>query len=232
MRPLLTIFILQKSPIKLAERITMKIISHRGYWLDATEKNNFSAFERSFMSGFGTEIDIRDYKGELVISHDMPDERSILVEELFDLHSTYAKQVPLALNIKSDGLHQQLKMLLDTYDIKDYFVFDMSVPDALLYLRRNFFTFTRHSEFEPAPAYYDLAQGIWLDEFEKHWITNNVIEKHLEAGKAICIVSPELHNRDWSLEWDHYRTLEKKIGRDKLMLCTDMPSVAQEFFNA
>ena len=50
----------------------MKILSHRGYWNNLTEKNSKSAFRRSFQLGFGTETDVRDLNGELVISHDMP----------------------------------------------------------------------------------------------------------------------------------------------------------------
>ena len=50
----------------------MKILSHRGYWKAPIEKNTREAFVRSFALGFGTETDIRDYMGELVISHDIP----------------------------------------------------------------------------------------------------------------------------------------------------------------
>ena len=47
----------------------MVILSHRGYWKDA-RKNSVDAFKASFVREFGTETDIRDYNGELVISHD------------------------------------------------------------------------------------------------------------------------------------------------------------------
>jgi glycerophosphoryl diester phosphodiesterase len=209
----------------------MIILSHRGYWKNLTEKNTRSAFERSFDSGFGTETDIRDNGGNLVISHDMASNNAMLVEEFLDIYRSCGKRLHLALNIKADGLQTELKRLLFEYEVEDYFVFDMAVPDGLLYARQKFVTFTRHSEFESTPSYYDLAQGVWLDEFLDHWITDAVIEEHLEAGKSICIVSPELHNRINSAEWEHYRELEQKIGHDRLMLCTDFPEQAQEFFN-
>ena len=50
----------------------MIVLSHRGYWKTAVEKNTPTAFKRSFELGFGTETDVRDRNGELVISHDMP----------------------------------------------------------------------------------------------------------------------------------------------------------------
>jgi glycerophosphoryl diester phosphodiesterase len=209
----------------------MIILSHRGYWKYVSEKNTRSSFERSFELGFGTETDIRDNGGKLVVSHEMANDSAMQIEEFLDIYRSFGKRLHLALNIKADGLQTELKRLLCDYEVENYFVFDMAVPDGLLYARQKFVTFTRHSDFEPTPSYYDLAQGIWLDEFMSHWITDSVIEEHLKARKSICIVSPELHNRDNSAEWKHYQELERKIGHDRLMLCTDFPELAQEFFN-
>ena len=50
----------------------MKILSHRGFWREVAEKNKLVAFDYSFSLGFGTETDVRDFGGELVISHDIP----------------------------------------------------------------------------------------------------------------------------------------------------------------
>ena len=181
--------------------------------------------------GFGTETDIRDRNNQLVISHDMPDAKSITVEAFFEIYKGFRKSLPLALNIKADGLQTELRQLLTKYQIENYFVFDMAVPDGLQYAKQKFQTFTRHSEYESPPPYYDLAQGVWLDEFNGHWIGDEIIEKHLEQNKALCIVSPDLHKRDHRQEWLHYRGMETRIGKDKIMLCTDFPEQAQEYFN-
>jgi glycerophosphoryl diester phosphodiesterase len=210
----------------------MIVISHRGYWKAASEKNTRTAFERSFSMGFGTETDLRDRNGRLVISHDMATADAMPIEEFFYIYQAYGKNLPLALNIKSDGLQQELKGLLAAYNIHNYFVFDMAVPDGLLYANQGFKTFTRHSEFEPVPPYYDLADGVWLDEFSTHWLTDTTIEEHLRQGKSLCIVSPDLHKRDNMEAWGHYRQLEKKIGINRLTLCTDYPEQAQDYFNA
>ena len=50
----------------------MIILSHRGYWKKPDEKNLEVAFRRSFDLGYGTETDIRDCAGKILISHDMP----------------------------------------------------------------------------------------------------------------------------------------------------------------
>ncbi|HDG1702299.1 TPA: hypothetical protein PFE33_004667, partial [Kluyvera ascorbata] len=50
------------------------------------EKNTQTAFERSFSLGFGTETDIRDFGGELVISHDIADQNCISFKKFISLY--------------------------------------------------------------------------------------------------------------------------------------------------
>lgn len=208
----------------------MVVLSHRGYWKEIQEKNFPIAFERSFSLGFGTETDIRDYKSELVISHDIANEDCISVKEMFEIYNKYDNTLPLALNIKADGLHLKLKKLLDEYNISNYFVFDMSVPDSLGYIRHNIKAFTRESEYEREPSFYNESCGIWLDEFQGHWITKGVIEKYIKSNKQICIVSPDLHNREFKEEWQHYKEIEKELGVNSIMICTDYPEIAKKYF--
>ena len=210
----------------------MIILSHRGYWKDTAEKNRPAAFERSFSLGFGTETDIRDYRGELVISHDIADDAAISVRDFLDIYRRFDTTLPLALNIKADGLQAPLKHLLGLYGIENYFVFDMSIPDGLGYLKSGLQTFTRQSEYETDPSFYTQACGIWLDEFLGHWITRETIRHHLENGKRVCIVSPDLHKREYRDEWNHYKQIEQELGIGHLMLCTDYPEAAKEFFDA
>ena len=120
---------------------------------------------------------------------------------------------------------------LKKYKIENYFVFDMSVPDGLIYLNKEFNTFTRQSEYEVYPSFYERAQGIWLDEFHSHWITQEIIENHIKHSKNICIVSPELHGRSYTQEWEKYKDIELNIGKNKFMICTDQPEIAEKYFN-
>mgnify|MGYP001049556465 CR=1 FL=1 len=208
----------------------MIIISHRGYWKSQEEKNKQISFDRSFKLGYGTETDIRDYKGELVISHDVPDENSIRIDDFFKIYNIYSSSnLTLALNIKSDGLQVKLKEKLIEFGIKNYFVFDMSIPDTLGYLRNNLITFTRHSEYEPIPAFIEKCNGIWLDSFESRWYDEKVLLNHLQNGKDISIVSPELHKRNHLELWAYLKN-NNYHKLDNIILCTDLPEDASEFF--
>lgn len=208
----------------------MIIISHRGYWKSQEEKNTQISFDRSFTLGYGTETDIRDYKGELVISHDIPDENSLKIDDFFNLYKSYLNaNLTLALNIKSDGLQLKLKEKLIEYEIENYFVFDMSIPDTLGYLKNNIKAFTRQSEYEPIPSLLDGCQGIWLDSFESRWYNKEVLLNHTGKGKYIAIVSPELHKRNHLELWRYLKDI-KYHNLDNIILCTDLPEDATEFF--
>lgn len=207
----------------------MIILSHRGDWRSAEDKNSIAALQRSFVNGFGTETDIRDRAGELVISHDPPVGNALLVAELFQCYRELDSSLTLALNIKSDGLQQRLADLIKEYGIDNYFVFDMSVPDALGYLRLELNAYTRHSEFEKTCSFYDQAVGVWMDMFERDWIDPSAIRRHLDDGKQVCLVSPDLHKRDHLQFWDMLRQSDI-VDSDQLMLCTDHPHDAARHF--
>lgn len=207
----------------------MIILSHRGYWKTAAEKNTSPAFERSFALGFGTETDLRDSAGQLVVSHDPPTAKALPADEMLRLHQRIAPDVPLALNIKADGLQGLVEQHLQAFGVRDYFLFDMAVPDAVGYLRKGMQVFTRHSELESEPAYYQQACGVWVDAFAEDWITPSAVTAHLEAGKRVCVVSPELHGRDRLGLWQRLRDVPAPPGR--LLLYTDHPEEAKSFFH-
>jgi hypothetical protein len=208
----------------------MKILCHRGYWKTIPEKNTAVAFERSFSLGLGTETDIRDYQGKLVVSHDIADEKSISARMLFEIYNSSDNSLPLALNIKADGLQEKLKELLAEYRIENYFVFDMSIPDMIGYRRSQLTFFSRLSEYEPQAAFYDEAAGVWLDCFLGDWIEEKDIGPHLEIGKQVCLVSPDLHKRDHRPQWAKLSRMNL-VSSDHLMLCTDYPEEARKFFH-
>ena len=190
-----------------------------------------AAFERSFTLGFGTETDLRDLAGELVISHDMPRPGALAAREFFELHRRENPALELALNIKSDGLQLPLLRLLEEYSVAHYFLFDMSIPDALVCLRHGLRCFTRQSEYEPDPAFYAQAEGVWIDGFHGEWWDESLIGQHLDAGKKVCIVSPDLHRRPHQPFWDTLANWSFR-SHPALMLCTDLPEAAQERFPA
>jgi glycerophosphoryl diester phosphodiesterase len=204
------------------------ILSHRGYWQDLEERNGRAAFERSFDTGFGTETDLRDAHGQIVISHDMPKGGEITFEEVLRIMN--GRNLPLALNIKADGLIDPILELLSRYRQTNYFTFDMSIPDMLFQMRRGARVFTGLSDILSTPVFLDKAAGVWLDCFNSIWYSPDIIDDLLAAGKSVCIVSADLHKRETNEQWVIIKNC-KQFDSDMLLLCTDAPEKAREFFH-
>ncbi|OWP52966.1 phosphodiesterase [Pseudomonas nitroreducens] len=203
----------------------MQIISHRGYWLERPERNLKVAFDRSFDLGFGTETDVRDVAGRLVISHDMPSGEEMSLDDLLRIMD--GRNLPLAMNIKADGLCEPLKATFEAHGHSNWFVFDMAVPDMRSYLVSSVCTYTRLSEVEPVPAWLKEADGIWLDSFGHEWYARDQLAELLIGGKQVCVVSSELHGREQLPLW---QLLAEFQGAANLTLCTDLPESARSFF--
>ena len=207
----------------------MEIISHRGNWFNNSEKNTVQAFRRGFNSNYGTETDVRDFDGKLVISHDVANENCITLDYFFEIYKSKKIHSSIALNIKSDGLQDMLMKSLKKNSIYNYFVFDMSIPDTINYLKKGMNVFIRQSEYESVTSFYEMASGIWIDAFESIWYSEELVKKHLENGKKVAIVSSELHNREHLKHWNYIKSWNI-LNDNNLILCTDFPEKANKFF--
>lgn len=207
----------------------LKILAHRGYWQEAQEKNSLAALERAWASGYGIETDLRDIDGTIVVCHDLPDRGALPFVNLLQAYVVRGKTSPLALNIKADGLQSAVAQALTRCQAVDYFVFDMSVPDSLSYLRAGMPVFARLSEFEPHTLLHDRAAGLWLDAFETEWWSLDLVRALRAQTKKVAIVSPELHGRPHQGVWQALRELAPEIV-EGLLLCTDFPEDAERFF--
>ncbi len=208
----------------------MRILSHRGYWNSKVERNSLPALKTALEKGYGFESDVRDYMGKLVISHNIADNTSPDAEQVFKWLSEYNDKFCFAINIKSDGLKDILRAYIEKYSVKNYFLFDMSVPQMVEFEDMGLRFFTRQSEFEIEPCMYNKAAGVWIDGFNgTEWITERLLRDHTDNNKEVCLVSPELHGKkDYRDFWNRIRNFNMDFS--KILLCTDVPDEAKEFF--
>lgn len=219
----------------------MIYLAHRGFWKGTAEKNSRAVLSSAFANGFGVETDIRDLNGQLVISHDIATPPALALSTVLSDYDKAGRPGCLALNIKSDGLVHALLAELDQFEgmRRSAFVFDMSVPDSLHYLdHTDLRVFTRHSEYEPYPPFEMRADGVWMDCFVNQWVDPLEIVRRLRRGQQVAIVSPELHKRAvhkifWQLLLKALENaqLPSEIINRNLMLCTDFPQEAENFFS-
>lgn len=206
----------------------MKIIAHRGFWKNESEKNTMKALERAIENGFGFETDFRDCGGKILISHNPPRGTEITADEVFKMYHKSGSQSPLALNIKADGLQDMMGQLLKRYDINNYFFFDMSVCDTVLYVEKRLQTASRLSEYEKDMPFYKDSTTVWIDYFNSDGPTIQKVKDTLRDKKTACVVSPELHKRAYQIMWSQLLPYKNE---ETLYLCTDYPDKAKEYFN-
>jgi hypothetical protein len=205
----------------------MKIIAHRGFWKTESEKNTMTALRRAVESGYGFETDFRDCAGEILISHNPPKGDEITADAVFQMYRELRADYPLALNIKADGLQEGMKKLLKKYEIENYFMFDMSVCDTVLYVEQGLTIASRSSEFEPYMPFYKDSKVVWVDYFDGRTNILEEVSKYMAEGKIPCIVSPELHKLPYEEMW---KMLKENVQGD-YFLCTDYPDKAKEYFS-
>lgn len=211
-------------------RMIMEIIAHRGIWKNELEKNTKKALFLALEHGYGIETDIRDFQERLVLSHDIATPASPALVELFEYYKKNNFKSKIALNVKADGIQHLLIKVLQTYQIENYFLFDMSIPEQVVNCNLRLKFFTRNSDIEEQCVLYQQAEGVWVDSFyNENWLTETVIRKHLDCRKHICIVSPELHHKSYTNVWKMLK--DNKYDRcESVYLCTDNPEMAKEFF--
>ncbi len=210
--------------------MTLRILAHRGF---EPNDNSISALMNGLRQGFGVETDVRDFNGEIVISHDAPTNLNQLLylEDFLKAYNDENHKLPIALNIKSDGLATLLVDKISKFALKDYFVFDMSVPDQFQYFNK-MNVFSRISEFEKNFELLKLSQGCWLDEIGSPWVTVKDFEFIVKLQKPIAVVSREIHGWNHLDLWEVIRrVLDKHEHEQDILLCTDLPNEARAYFN-
>jgi|TARA_B100000959_G_scaffold202719_1_gene212196 hypothetical protein len=183
----------------------MEILKHRVNTINEIDQN------------FGAEIDVRDYNGSLVLSHDYPNPQN---PQLINFLKNFPKDKLLAVNVKSCGIEKDLFDILKNKQI-NYFVFDFSIPSLFDAIKNNLTCALRLSEFEK--ELLDGPKWVWLDSFKSIWYSKDYVRSIKSLGYSISVVSPELHGRSDRKEIEQIKSL---IDDDLIdAICTDIPEM-------
>ena len=207
-----------------------RVLAHRGLWNESRAQNSIDAISAALDLGFGIEIDVRERSGELVLSHDFPNDGSAVLEPKHPVWDKLTAQTPVAFNIKTDGLGPELKNCLNELPGHNGFTFDMSIPEAVVYISLNIPFAQRVSEYEPVSVFAALPQSagdrVWLDSFHTDWWLDIKGFSGSLKGNQVFVVSPELHGRDPQRVWDWcYQEFQQDVD---IYICTDYPEKVLE----
>jgi hypothetical protein len=191
----------------------MKFIIHRC--------NRISDFKHIPVN-YGVEIDIRSRGNSLIVGHD-----PFVHAEFLEDWLQYYSHNQLILNVKEEGLEENILKLMKKYNINNYFFLDLSVPSLVRNAKSGHKkSAVRFSEYEPietAIFFSGLLEWIWVDSFNSSY-------DHLHKLKGLnsykfCLVSPELHGRTKKEEIMSLASKIKELGLNFDAICTKDPLV-------
>ena len=166
---------------------------------------------------YGVEIDLRDYKKKIILSHD-PFKPG---ESFYNFIKKYDHKF-LILNVKSEGIELKILKILKKFKIKNYFFLDCSFPSLInLTKKGNKNVALRVSDYESFSTLSEmkyLAKWVWVDCFRNIPLNEKKYKLIKKYRYKICLVSPELHGRKIGNRNFLKLVREKKIKID--MLCT------------
>lgn len=206
----------------------MNIICHRGFWNKISDQNSLNSLKRALDHNFSLEFDIRDSNSKLVISHNITNKRSPLLEKFFEIYQRHNNNPMLAINIKSDGISSALLKSLKKYNIKNYNVFDMSFPEQVIYSKKKINFLSRVSDLETIPLLIEKSQGLWIDNFKNEKLNYALLNNCMKRNKKLCFISPELHKRNHIYLWNK---IKRYNSYKNSFICTDLFLKADKFFN-
>ena len=197
------------------------IIAHRGFWVTKDEENSDQAILNALFYGYGVEIDLRVFNGDVVISHDKVYNSSnyTVFNKWFvdQILSNQRNNALIILDVKEPKIYKYIDK--DLLKGLNYVFVDMSLANTDNPLEEheayvNKFgkerVAIRLSEKESVDGYE--GDYVWVDEFENNWFT---MKDRIE-GKKHLLVSPELHKSNINRLCDRIETMSLFDG-----VCTD-----------
>lgn len=191
----------------------MKIIRHRV---------NISKDLLKIPHEYGVEIDLRwSHDLGIYLSHD-PNSPG---EAFRDWIQSY-RHGTLILNVKEDGLEQEILELLNSFSMSDFFFLDQPTPTLIKCIKNQVPTAIRISEYEDYPnSLPGTPEWLWADSFTGSWkhLTKS-LETAANSDTKICIVSPELQGRNVTVELNEIKSILGNFwDADFVSVCTKNP---------
>lgn len=191
----------------------MEIIAHR---------RNTLAQLRETPTQYGAEIDLRSQGSRLVLHHD-----PFVAGEDFEPWLAEYRHGRLILNVKEEGLEDELLALMAKAGIEDFFFLDQSFPFLIRTAHRGERRCAvRVSEFESIDTALTLAgqvRWVWVDCFTRFPLSRADAERLTAAGFDLCLVSPELQGRPAETAIPQMRAELDALGISAAAVCTKVP---------
>jgi len=139
--------------------------------------------------GFGVEIDLRSNNKNIYLHHD-PFKKG----ELFSKWIKKFNHKLIVLNVKEEGLENNILKILKKNKVQNFFFHDQTFSSLLKNMSKTKVSI-RYSEFEElkkANKLFVKIKWLWIDNFSEIRIRKNFYMLLKSKKVKICLVSPEL----------------------------------------
>tara|TARA_Y100000768_G_C23956895_1_gene673293 strand:- start:770 stop:1357 length:588 start_codon:yes stop_codon:yes gene_type:complete len=173
---------------------------------------------------YGLEIDIRSYKNQLILHHD-PFKKGTS----FNKWLKYYKHNFLILNVKEEGLENEILKMMKINKIKKFFFLDQSIPFLVKTMKTGEKRCAvRLSEYENILSvikFKNKIKWVWVDCFTKLPLNFKEYKLLKNNNFKLCLVSPELQGVKDIKKINNFK---KKINFLKMKfdaVCTKHPEI-------
>lgn len=167
---------------------------------------------------FGVEVDIRTWGKDLILHHD-PFVRGELLE---DFLSNYRHKF-IILESKVERIEPAIIEMAERYGIKDYFLLSVNPPFMWNLMNKGFKKMNvRLSELESVETcklWANKCEWVWVDTWTKLPLDKNIYGILKQLNYKICLVSPEILNRQHEIS--EYRRFFSENKMEIDAVCTD-----------
>ncbi len=176
---------------------------------------------------YGVEIDLRSKNKNIYLHHD-----PYVKGELFSKWIKYYNHKLLVLNVKEEGLEDQILKILNKNKIKNYFFHDQTFSTILKNMNHTKVS-VRYSEYEDLKkknTLFNKIKWLWVDNFTKISLNKKFYFFLKKQKVKICIVSPELVKKDRIKE---IKNIISKLRKNDIKIdaiCTKQPKIWLKYF--
>ena len=174
----------------------MEIIAHRINTINKLKNLNIN---------LGVEVEIRSNEKNLIICHDpFSDYINLKAWLPFYKHGT------LILNVKENGLEEELLKTMHIFKNENFFILDQSLPYLVSTIesgeRRCAVRLSEYESINTVLSLKDKLNWVWIDFFTKFPIDIEIYKILKKHNFKLCIVSPELqgHTNSKCLDLKNY----------------------------
>ena len=171
---------------------------------------------------YGVEIDLRSKNKSIYLHHD-----PYIKGELFSKWIKYYNHKLLVLNVKEEGLENQILKILKKNKIKNFFFHDQTFSTVLKNMHKTNVSirFSEYEDLKKINILFNKIKWLWVDNFTEISLRKKFYDFLKKKKVKICIVSPELVQKKRIKEINKIILKLKKNNFKIDAVCTKKPKL-------